>query len=233
MATKLEVKRNVLKKGYHYITSDFGKKRTYTNTKGITVTDKHKGVDFISNGDGYDYILAFEAGTVVTAKYLSDTGYFVKINHGNGVYTRYMHMKKDSITVKVGQKVSRGQAIGYMGATGNVTGRHLHFDISINGTYVDPKPYLTLTKALPCAKGPGKYIVTGDVNVRKTAGVTNSNRVYFKDFSKNAQEQVLKIAGKPVDHFPTGMKVDISKVSGTWGKCPTGWISLNYCKERN
>lgn len=232
MAQKLPVKRNVLKSGYHYMTSDFGKKRTYTNTKGIQVTDVHKGVDLISDGDGYDYIVAFEEGTVVTAKYLSDTGYFVRINHGNGVYTRYMHMKKGSLTVKAGQKVARGQVIGYMGATGNVTGRHLHFDICINGTYIDPKPYLALTKTLPCANLPGKYVVVGDVNVRKTAGITNANRIYFKDFTPNAKKQVLEISGKEVDHFPAGMKVDISKVSGTWGKCPTGWISLNYCKVR-
>lgn len=233
MAIKLNVKRDVLKRGLHYMTSDFGKKRTYTNSRGVTVTDIHKGVDLISDGDGYDYILAFETGTVVTAKYLSDTGYFVKINHGNGVYTRYMHMKKGSIAVKVGQKVERGQVIGYMGATGNVTGRHLHFDICIDGTYKDPKPYLSGDKKISGTKQPGKYVIIGDVNVRSSAKVTNSNRLYFDDFTPNAREQVMKIAGKRVDHFPAGMNVDISKVSGTWGKCPTGWISLNYCEERD
>ena len=64
------------------------------------------------------------------------------IDHGNGIQTRYYHMKKGSLVVKNGQKVSRGQPIGQIGATGYVTGAHLHFEIRVNGKSINPMSYL-------------------------------------------------------------------------------------------
>lgn len=144
--TNISAKVPVLKNGVHIMTCDFGP-RTY-KINGKTVSDNHKGVDLIGKGYATDYIIAAADGTVTIAKYSSSAGYYVQINHGNGVYTRYMHMKANTMTVKVGQKVSKGQVLGYMGSTGNSTGAHLHFDICINGSYVDPKPYLDGTKKI-------------------------------------------------------------------------------------
>ena len=89
---------------------------------------------------------------------------YVKVDCGNGVVLRFQHLKKGSVTVENGDQVKAGQVIGYMGLTGNTSGYHLHFDICINGTYVDPKPYLTGAKSLPGATpagkpAPGNYVV--------------------------------------------------------------------------
>lgn len=233
MATALKVKCPVLKRGIHLMTSDFGKKRTYTNTNGQTVTDIHKGVDLISDGDGYDYIIALCAGKVIAAGHHSSMGNYVKVQPCSGVVVRYMHMKQGSVAVKTGDSVSRGQTIGYMGATGNVTGRHLHFDICINNTYVDPKPYLAGAKTIKASETgytTGTYIVTGTVNVRKGAG-TNYQRVYFSQFTANAQAQVKKLDPSCPDAFPAGIKISITNINGTWGKCPSGWLSLKYCRK--
>ena len=53
------------------------------------------------------------------------------IYHGNGLYTRYLHL--DSLSVSVGQQVTKGQKLGVMGNTGNSFGAHLHFDVMLNG----------------------------------------------------------------------------------------------------
>ena len=64
------------------------------------------------------------------------------IKHANGLSTMYCHMKAGSIRVYSGQKVVRGQAIGQIGATGYVTGAHLHFEVKVNGRNVNPMNYL-------------------------------------------------------------------------------------------
>lgn len=233
MAEIINAKIPLLKKGYHRMTLPFGNQKL----KGKDYW--HKGIDLTGNPDvsgGYDDILAFADGTVTIAGWRSDCGYWVKISHGNGIYTRYMHMKKSSLKVKVGDKVTKGQIIGFMGATGNVTGRHLHFDICINGTYVDPVPYVTGEKSLTVTSSAytiGKYEVIKAVNVRTGPG-TKYPRVMYKDFTANAKEQIKKLGGNPDDNdFPAGMVLDISKVDGNCGRCRSGWISLNLCKKKN
>ena len=161
MATTLNCKIPVLSKGQHIMTSDYGMRTLTVNGK--TQTKLHKGVDLVGGGHTLDYVIAFVDGTVKAAKYQSSMGYYVQIDHGNGYVTRYMHMKKGSLTVKAGQTVKKGQVLGYMGATGNVTGAHLHFDICINGEYIDPKPYLKGEKAFApqVAAAPVKKAYTG------------------------------------------------------------------------
>lgn len=98
----------------------------------------HQGID-IGCATGTP-IVAGESGTVIGATYSSSMGNYVLIDHGNGVSTVYMH--NSSLVVSVGQTVARGQLIAYAGSTGNSTGPHCHFGVRINGTYVDPAPYL-------------------------------------------------------------------------------------------
>lgn len=252
MAEVIKVKIPVLKKGYHRMTLPFG------NQKLSGKPYLHKGIDLTGNPDisgGYDDIVAFADGEVITAGYLSDTGYWVRIRHDNGVITRYMHMEKGSIKVKVGAKVKKGQVIGYMGSTGNSTARHLHFDLSFPGnvvntyggfyvssqncTYVDPLPYLAGSKSLntnSTAKPKnGIYVVTKAVNVRKGAG-TNYDKMYYSQFTMNAKAQVKKLDKSCPDHFPAGVKLTITQVkqaaNGTWwGKCPSGWVCMNYLSK--
>lgn len=98
----------------------------------------HNGLDIgCSTGTP---IVACEAGTVIDAGYSSSMGNYVLIDHGNSTSTVYMH--NSSLAVSVGQTVSRAQVIAYAGSTGNSTGPHCHLGLRINGTYVDPLPYL-------------------------------------------------------------------------------------------
>lgn len=232
-----KIKSKVLLNGYHRMTLDFG----YTYRDGSF----HKGIDLTGNPDvnnGYDSVVAIDGGTVTAACNTysktgkvggtGDMGNYVIIDHGNGYKTRYMHMAKGSVKVVKGQTVKAGQVIGYIGNTGNSTGRHLHFDVSHNGTYIDPKPYLYGQKKFQSGSdfSKGTYVVVGAVNVRQGPGV-NYHLKTFSQFTTNAQAQVKKIDSSCPNHFPVGVRVTISEVDGTWGKCPSGWISLKYCRR--
>ena len=96
----------------------------------------HSGVDII--GTSSKNIFAVQSGTVSTAQYgwNGGAGNHVKIDHGNGYVSQYMHLSK--IMVKEGQHVDKGQLIGIMGCSGSCTGTHLHFTIYKNGSLMDP-----------------------------------------------------------------------------------------------
>ncbi len=100
----------------------------------------HTGID-LASGYGTDLVAA-EAGVVITASYLNGYGYTVIIDHGNGLSTLYAHCS--TLDVKVGDTVTRGQRVAGTGSTGNSTGNHLHFEVRLNGSHTDPKPYLGL-----------------------------------------------------------------------------------------
>lgn len=117
------------------ITSGFG----YRDAPTAGATSKHDGIDFgASTGTP---IYASADGTVVTSAYNSARGNYVVINHGNGIQTLYQHCS--AVYVAQGQKVTRGQNIAAVGATGIVTGPHLHFEVHVNGVPVDPMNYLS------------------------------------------------------------------------------------------
>lgn len=112
----------------------------------------HKGMDFVDSIGMCD-IVAVADGVVdgrcngiigVDHKY-NTAGNYVRIRHPNGTYTRYLHLATGSVCVNVGQSVKSGEKIGMMGNTGDSYGVHLHFDVCVNGVYVDPLPYLTGT----------------------------------------------------------------------------------------
>ena len=85
-------------------------------------------------------IVAGETGTVIAAGYHYSMGNYVLIDHGGGVCTVYMH--NSELLVSVGQVVQRAEVIALAGSTGDSTGPHCHFGLRINGTYIDPEPYL-------------------------------------------------------------------------------------------
>ncbi len=102
----------------------------------------HSGIDIVrSGGSSGCTVVAAEAGTVTFAGWYGSGGYTVIIDHGGGLTTMYCHMQ-NSLRVSSGQRVSRGQAIGKIGATGYVTGAHLHFEVKVNGRNVNPAIYL-------------------------------------------------------------------------------------------
>ena len=117
------------------ISSDFGRRfhPVYHYYK------KHEGLD-IGDRRG-DPIYASGSGTVTMAEWHSGYGNLVEIDHGNGYVTRYGHCSK--LLVKVGQRVEQGAKIALIGSTGTSTGPHVHFEVRINGTPVDPTPFIT------------------------------------------------------------------------------------------
>ena len=121
---------------YTSITSPFG----YRVSPTTGASTYHQGVD-LDTGTGWP-VVAAKAGVVTVAGYGSAAGNYVKIDHGNGVSSIYMHL--NSYCVRAGQAVGAGQNIGTTGATGVATGDHLHFGISVNGVYVNPCNYVAL-----------------------------------------------------------------------------------------
>ena len=98
----------------------------------------HKGVDWgVPVGTR---VFASSGGTVVRAEYGSDYGNYVLISHPDGRMTRYAHNSR--LVVSVGQYVEQGETIAYSGNTGRSTGPHLHFEMIINGSAVDPLKYI-------------------------------------------------------------------------------------------
>jgi murein DD-endopeptidase MepM/ murein hydrolase activator NlpD len=83
---------------------------------------------------------AAAAGTVIHAGWLGGYGNLVVVDHGNGLSTAYAHAS--SILVHVGQVVAQGETVSLVGSTGNSSGPHLHFEVRVNGTAVDPLAYL-------------------------------------------------------------------------------------------
>ena len=119
-----------------YITSKFGP-RYHPVTGAYQST--HTGLD-IGASHGAT-IVASDGGTVTTAGVKGGYGNCVMIDHGNGYYTLYGHMS--SIAVSVGQSVSKGDTVGYVGSTGVSTGPHCHFEIRVNGVCTDPAPWFS------------------------------------------------------------------------------------------
>lgn len=116
------------------VTSDYG---TRVSPMG-GASSNHKGIDIGASGGAA--IVAAADGTVTTASYSSAAGNYVMIDHGGGLYTVYMHAS--ALLVSPGQTVSAGQTIAQVGSTGISTGNHLHFGVSLNGSYVSPWSYL-------------------------------------------------------------------------------------------
>ena len=115
---------------------NFGERRFFNNKP----RSQHSGVD-IASPMGMP-VKASNSGRVVLASHLYFAGNTVIIDHGLGVFSVYCHFSE--ITVKMGQKVEKGDIIGKIGSTGRVTGPHLHWSIRIRGSRVDPNALLSL-----------------------------------------------------------------------------------------
>jgi murein DD-endopeptidase MepM/ murein hydrolase activator NlpD len=117
-----------------FVTSGFG----YRSSPFTGRREFHQGVDIA--GPPGTPVYATANGQVIFAGKDGAFGLSVNINHGASIVTSYSHLH--SIAVKVGQSVSRGELVGYMGSTGRATGPHLHYEVRLNGIPVDPMRYI-------------------------------------------------------------------------------------------
>lgn len=154
------------------ITSYFGSSESGIHDSG------HGAIDIAAGGT--QYIIAAKDGVVVYPKStskidygvgsLSSSGYgnYVIIQHSDGNYTLYGHMKANTITVREGDNVKQGQVIGEMGSSGRSTGQHLHFEVrALGNSYsniVNPLDYVSVDNPRPASKPPST--VTGDSNLQ-------------------------------------------------------------------
>jgi hypothetical protein len=117
------------------VIGEFGLKRT---RNGTIDAGFHKGIDL--KAPKGTPALAANSGTVVLASHFRAHGNTVMINHGQGVMTIYLHLS--SISVKIRQKVHKGQEIGKVGATGLATAPHVHYQVFVHGVPVDPQQWV-------------------------------------------------------------------------------------------
>lgn len=120
---------------YKRISSDYGTRMHPT----LGVEKFHNGVDMAAPS-GTPILAAYD-GKVVAAAYNASMGNYVMIDHGDELYTIYMHAS--SLYVSKGETVAKGQEIAAVGSTGRSTGPHLHFGVRLNGSYVSPWNYLS------------------------------------------------------------------------------------------
>ncbi len=116
------------------ITSYFGPRNRPT----AGASSSHAGLD-IGSPRGSN-VVAAESGRVIVASWNSGYGNYIMIDHGGGLVTLYAH--NDALLVSVGQSVERGQVIAKCGSTGVSTGPHVHFEVRVNGTAVNPLSYV-------------------------------------------------------------------------------------------
>lgn len=117
------------------INNEFGFRR---NPFGGRSYEFHPGMDI--DGERGDTVLAPANGTVIKAGWTGGYGNMIEIDHGNGLTTRYGHLSK--LEANVGDTISRGQLIGYVGSTGRSTGPHLHYELRLNDKPINPRHFL-------------------------------------------------------------------------------------------
>ena len=120
------------------ITSYYGN-RSYIY-QGRQVNDFHRGIDLIGGSD----ILACEDGIVTSISNVGEQfgrACYVRLKHNNGINSLYYHLKSGSVCVSVGQHVKKGDKLGIMGATGQATGIHLHFQLDYGNSASSINPY--------------------------------------------------------------------------------------------
>lgn len=205
---------------------------------------RHNGIDLVGAGYTLDNVVAHSdgivAGVVNNINYNTSKsgrriyGNYVKIKHSNGMYTFYAHLRYGSVAVKVGDKVTKGTVLGYMGNTGYSFGAHLHFEVrNANNAKIDPTHYVSeeIVKEEPKeVQIEGRYIVkSGDTlsgiaskygttyqELARINNIANPNVIY--------PGQVIKINGGTVEKIYTVKSGDT--LSGIANKYGTTWQNI-------
>lgn len=215
----------------HRMSSAFGPRKKISTAAGNT-SSYHYGTDYAT------YLrklpqYAIEDGEVVAAAQASDGGRYVWVKYPR-LGVKMLHYHLDRICVKVGQKVNNNTILGYTGKTGKATGIHLHLGIKrlSGGGFIDPEKWSKNEYTPPANYKPGDYEITCSLlNVRTGPG-SNYKKKTFERLTKNAQAQIkAKNNGKKADGYVKGVQCTVSEVNGNWGRTPSGWICLDYCKK--
>ena len=193
----------------------------------------HRGLDFGWNrnyGGKNQPIYAVNDGKVIYCQVQTSGGKVIHIKHDNGYVSEYAHM--DTWIVKKGDKVKRGQQIGTMGATGKVSGNHLHFGL-YKGTkinYNDPSKWVN----------PLTYLVKTEDQI---VGKTTANKYNIRNV-KYTEKKVIstdglnvrnapKLLSKKIGWLPYKTKIKVYETSGNWSHidyCADQWVSSKYIK---
>ena len=216
----------VLETGNHWETQEF-KKGTHNGEDLINRTNITKASPC--------YIIAIECGRVTYTGYTSTRGYYVELQHDNGKFSRYLHLKENSIKVKKNDLVKKGDILGYMGESGVSEGIHLHLAIfsKINGVekYEDPYDYLVGKKNFNNTWDLGIYRTIKSKYIRETPKVATNNYVLVKEC--NATTKPKLTSSKPNDkaRFKIGVQVNITAFTSDskgnlWGKMKNTWICV-------
>lgn len=165
----------------------------------------HKGIDIVKQNYQVDYIVAHSDGVVVAARNNCNSfengsyGNYVKIKHDNGYYTLYGHMAYNTVRVNVGDRVSKGQVLGYMGNTGESYGAHLHFEVrNTSDVQIDPTEYLDKDIVVKSdVKPTGSYSVGDVVNINGVYVSSDSDNKLTPAVTKGTITKVLSGARNP------------------------------------
>ncbi len=124
----------------------------------------HKGMDI--PGPVGTPIHATADGTIGRAQWVSGYGKYVEIAHGNAIETRYGHMS--ALNVVPGQRIRKGDIIGYMGSTGRSTGSHLHYEVRVGGEAINPTAFLAPAKKTPAEAN--RLLAAKNVDITASGG---------------------------------------------------------------
>lgn len=230
-----ELTNAIFKNQKHYLSSPFGKRAVISTSKGNT-SSFHSGADYATHSVKLPQY-AVADGVITSCG--------VDTNYGDAKYVwvkypslgvRMLHYHLDSIAVKGGQSVKKGTLLGKTGKTGRATGIHLHLGIKKIGsdTYIDPEKwskenYGRENKKTAYTKG--DYVVnTSVLNVR--SGPSTAYKIKnYSAFTSNAKKQVLALCGKKISGYVKGVEFTALEINGSWGRTPSGWVCLDYCKK--
>ena len=206
--------------------------------------DVHDGVDIVNTNNKGDHILgwivAHSDGVVVsyrnncTGFEKGSYGNYVKLRHNDGYYTLYAHMGYNTVRVKTGDKVKKGQILGYMGNTGYSFGGHLHFEVrNKSDIKINPTPYLNedLPSDNEFIKG-YDYITLDNMYVRWGAG-TNYGIKLVKQLTADGKRNATSSNPDAYAVYKKGTiytALDVIKNAyGIWARTPSGYV----CMEGN
>ena len=224
----------VLKSNYIYLESPFGE-RTYKGKK-----EQHNGIDLQYRfpttklkDNKADIVVAIYDGTVKKVTYSSSRGYYIEIKHINGFISRYLHLKKGSILVKVGQKVVKGQSLATTGMTGNADGVHLHLAILKNGYFVNPLPYILgeLTfEGCQWVEG-ATYVTLFNKYARTSPKVLATNKARYKNLKETVRYKFIKDS-LGYAKYKIGVTIVLNEFrkdnkGNTWGRTGSLWLCVN------